>query len=99
MVPPDARTETDGDEVGLARDETRTGVPEDMWPGERYEDVAVIKRLTGRVHARGIETGEPSRGSSPTKEQLHDQAKRLNIRGRSRMTKAELEVAVRRTRP
>ncbi len=61
-----------------------------MKPGKQYEDVAVEKRLVGRVAAR-------EHGSGSTKKQLYDQAKRLKIEGRSRMTKAELARAVKRT--
>ena len=39
-----------------------------------------------------------ARGSGRTKEQLYDQAKRLNIEGRSSMTKAQLERAISRAR-
>lgn len=39
-----------------------------------------------------------ARGSGRTKEQLYDQAKRLNIEGRSSMTKAQLERAISRVR-
>ena len=51
-TPPDARTETEGD-VALAREQTQTGVPEEIEPGERYEDVTVEKRLSGQVGRRG----------------------------------------------
>jgi hypothetical protein len=39
-----------------------------------------------------------SRGTNRTKEQLYNQAKRLNIEGRSSMTKAQLERAIARKR-
>ncbi|WP_432945609.1 plasmid stabilization protein [Kribbella sp. CA-253562] len=40
-------------------------------------------------------TGAPARaGSGRTKEQLYADAKRLGVKGRSKMTKAELERAV-----
>jgi hypothetical protein len=80
-----------------------------MKPGDQYEGVAIIKQLTGRVDAREDETnagvppasrtGSQSRSSSrgrPTKEQLYNHARRLNIEGRSRMTRAQLERAVAR---
>jgi hypothetical protein len=46
--PPKAQTRTD-DHVTLAREETRKGLPPDMQPGERYEEVAVDKRLAGQI--------------------------------------------------
>jgi hypothetical protein len=43
-------------------------------------------------------TSGSSSGSGRTKEQLYNQAKRLNIEGRSSMTKAQLERAISRKR-
>jgi hypothetical protein len=87
----------------LAREETRTGLPRDMKPGERYEDVAVDKRLMGRVDVREDRPPASRKRSQLsgrlTKEQLYAQAKRLNIQCRSTMTKRQLERAVRRARP
>ena len=85
------------------REETRTGLPGDMKPGERYENVAVGRRLMGRVDARAVELGPmkeegSSVAGSPTKKELYNQAKRLNIEGRSSMTKAQLERAISRKR-
>lgn len=50
-------------------------------------------RSTSRSASRSA-----SRGSGRTKEQLYNQAKRLNIEGRSSMTKAQLEHAISRKR-
>ena len=46
--PPNAQTQAE-DHVTLAREETREGLPAEMQPGERYEDVAVEKRLSGKI--------------------------------------------------
>ncbi len=41
----------------------------------------------------GIRSGT-ARGKGRTKEQLYNEAKRMNVRGRSKMTKAQLQRAV-----
>jgi hypothetical protein len=46
--PPNAQTRTE-DHVTFAREETREGLPAEMQPDERYEDVAVEKRLSGKI--------------------------------------------------
>jgi hypothetical protein len=46
-VPPEARTE--GEEVTLARDEERTGVPARIASGEHYSDVVIDKRIVGEM--------------------------------------------------
>jgi hypothetical protein len=47
--PPDARTESE--DVDLARDETREGLPAELRPGETYEAVVIEKRLAGDVRS------------------------------------------------
>jgi hypothetical protein len=44
--------------------------------------------------ARGGQRSGTSRPKGRTREQLYEEAKRLNISGRSRMTKAQLQRAV-----
>jgi hypothetical protein len=44
-VPPDA--ETEGEEVSLTRRESRSGLPPQVDPGGRYDDVEVEKELIG----------------------------------------------------
>jgi hypothetical protein len=44
--------------------------------------------------ALGKEAAAVRRGDSPTRSELYDQARRLGIRGRSKMGKAELKRAV-----
>ena len=92
-VPPNALLEKEGDDVALDRAEARQGLPAELRPGGRYDGVAVEKRVVGRV-------APPRRRSASrsTKEQLYNQAKRLNIKGRSSMTKAQLEQALSRAR-
>jgi hypothetical protein len=46
--------------------------------------------------ARGGQRSGTNRPKGQTKEQLYNQAKRLNIRGRSRMNKRQLQAAVNR---
>jgi hypothetical protein len=46
-VPPEARTETEGDDMRLARRQARTGLPEETQAGGHYSDVVVEKRVVG----------------------------------------------------
>jgi hypothetical protein len=55
-------------------------------------------RPSGSERRTGRRTRSASGGSSRTKEELYNQAKRLKIEGRSSMTKAQLERAVSRAR-
>jgi hypothetical protein len=59
------------------------------------------KRSSSSTRSRSTSsrrTSGSSSGSGRTKEQLYNQAKRLNIEGRSSMTKAQLERAISRKR-
>ena len=69
--------------------------------------VGLARKFLGNRGGGGEEPQNPSRtrswssgssGSNRTKDQLYDEAKRLNIEGRSRMTKAQLERAISRAR-
>jgi hypothetical protein len=51
-----------------------------------------LRRAADREH----EPSETSEGPEPTKEDLYREAARLDVRGRSRMTKEELRDAVKR---
>jgi hypothetical protein len=54
-----------------------------------------LKHLPKRTRtALGQEANKVRRGESPTREQLEREARRLDIRGRSKMGKAELKRAV-----
>lgn len=56
-----------------------------------------LKHLPRRTQrALGKEAAAVRRGDSPTRRELEDKARRLNIRGRSKMGKAELKRAVAR---
>lgn len=58
-----------------------------------------LKHLSGRTRtALGKEAAAVRRGDEPTRKDLEAQARRLNIRGRSKMGKAELKRAVQRGR-
>jgi hypothetical protein len=48
-VPPDAQTRTEGEDVTLAREEQRSGVPPRMESGERYRDVVIETRIVGKT--------------------------------------------------
>jgi hypothetical protein len=58
-----------------------------------------LKHLPAKTRiALGEEAGAVRRGESPTRKELEAQARRLNIRGRSKMGKDELRRAVARAR-
>jgi hypothetical protein len=58
-----------------------------------------LKNLPKRTRtALGKEANKVRRGEEPTRRELEEQARRLNIRGRSKMGKAELKRAVARAR-
>jgi hypothetical protein len=52
-VPPEAQTETTGDDVTLAHRETRIRLPPKMEPGGRYDDVVVEKQVVGEMASGG----------------------------------------------
>jgi hypothetical protein len=58
-----------------------------------------LKNLSsGTRTALGKEASAVRRGDEPTRKELEEQARRLNIQGRSKMGKAELKRAVARAR-
>jgi hypothetical protein len=58
-----------------------------------------LKNLPSRTRtALGKEAAAVRRGTEPTRKELEAQARKLNIRGRSKMGKAELKRAVARAR-
>ncbi len=58
-----------------------------------------LKKLSGSTRtALGKEASAVRRGDQPTRKELEAQARKLNIRGRSKMGKAELKRAVTRAR-
>ena len=58
-----------------------------------------LKRLPESTRtALGKEASAVRRGDQPTRKELEEQARKLNIRGRSKMGKAELKRAVARAR-
>ena len=75
---------------GKAQRQERTG-------GARSKQT--LKNLPKRTRtALGKEAAAVRRGSEPTRKELEAQARRLNIRGRSKMGKAQLKRAVARAR-
>lgn len=58
-----------------------------------------LKHLPKRTRsALGREAAAVRRGDAPTRKELEDEARRLDIRGRSKMGKAELKRAVEQAR-
>jgi hypothetical protein len=60
-VPPDAKTYTEGEDVRLARDHVRSGLPAEIQAGAHSTDVLVEKRLVGFKDAGPAEGEEASR--------------------------------------
>ena len=48
-VPPDVHTEIEGDSVAPARKQVRRGLPAQIESGERYRNIALEKRLVGKL--------------------------------------------------
>ena len=81
-------------------------MPQKAWSARRerqYEHIKKSERSRGvstkrakEIAARTVNKERAQSGETRTKEQLYNQAKRLNIRGRSKMTKAQLQRAVAR---
>lgn len=63
-VPPDAQTETLGEEVTLERRQTRHGPSARLEPADHCDDVAVEKQIVGRiaVNRAASENGPSARG-------------------------------------
>ena len=58
-----------------------------------------LKNLPSKTRtALGVEANKVRRGEEPTRKELEAEARRLDIRGRSKMGKAELKRAVARAR-
>ena len=62
--------------------------------GEAQDVVAALAARTSRRAAAAACAPARSRGTGRTKEQLYNEAKRMNIAGRSKMNKAQLQRAV-----
>jgi hypothetical protein len=81
-------------------------MPQKAWSAKRERQYEHIKeseldqgastKRAKEIAARTVNKERAQSGETRTKEQLYNQAKRLNIRGRSRMTKAQLQRAVAR---
>jgi len=79
-------------------------MPQQTWSGKRerqYEHIKESARERGastkrakEIAARTVNKQRARSGETRTKEQLYNQAKRLNVRGRSKMSKAQLQRAV-----
>lgn len=65
--------------------------------GDKLEEgLGQVMDLATKTGIRARNAARSRSGGGPTKEQLYADAKRLGIKGRSKMTKTELEKAVRR---
>ena len=58
-----------------------------------------LKNLPSKTRtALGVEANKVRRGEEPTRKELETQARKLDIKGRSKMSKAELKRAVARAK-
>jgi hypothetical protein len=48
-APRNALSKTEGEEVALERKDARRGLPAEMRPGDNYSEIAVQKRVVGRI--------------------------------------------------
>jgi len=48
-TPPNALSKTEAEDVGLEGEDGRRGLPAEMRPGESYSEIAVQKRVVGRI--------------------------------------------------
>ena len=79
-------------------------MPQQTWSGKRerqYEHIKESARERGastkrakEIAARTVNKQRARSGETRTKEQLYNQAKRLSVQGRSKMSKAQLQRAV-----
>ncbi len=79
-------------------------MPQQTWSGKRerqYEHIKESARERGastkrakEIAARTVNKQRARSGETRTKEQLYNQAKRLNVHRRSKMSKAQLQRAV-----
>ena len=76
------------------------GAPEDTAEEIAARTVNKRRRLDGRTpNKRTQGTGNPNRSMEQrTRDEIYNRAREMNIRGRSKMTKAELVEAVRHAR-
>jgi hypothetical protein len=109
---PDERSEIEGDEGQVDMGSVKTKVVAGVAAGVvTAAGAEIARRMLGGEDESGSSQDRngrrprsPKQGSqrarqnARTKEQLYTQAKRLNIEGRSKMTKAQLERAVRRAK-
>jgi hypothetical protein len=56
-VPPRARLKTEREDVALEHEDVRKNLPAEMRPRAKYRDVAVQKRVVGRLAAPCPRTG------------------------------------------
>jgi hypothetical protein len=58
-APPNARLKTKAEDVALEREDARRGLPAEMRPGGSYSEIAVQKRVVGRIATRRGAGGAP----------------------------------------
>jgi sporulation protein YlmC with PRC-barrel domain len=85
---------------GIRRSESRSpsGLPAGQKGNERTSGRGNRRAQTSRRPARRTSQQRSSASDEPTREQLYKEAKRLNVEGRSKMTKTQLARAVGRRR-
>jgi hypothetical protein len=91
---------TQGEEVSMASSKQRRAARENVKKAQSAaKEKQTLKHLSKRTRsALGEEAAAVRRGAQPTRKELEEQARKLDIRGRSKMAKEELKRAVARAR-
>src|SRR3954451_10613218 len=97
---PDFGAPNTGSRQGMATTKQRAAAKRNVKKAQAgAQSKQTLKNLPKRTRtALGKEATAVRRGDAPTRDELLDEARRLDIRGRSRMGKAELKRAVARAK-
>lgn len=91
------RKKSMNDKIGQQYEKVKEGLQDAgrrLAEGDNTPSIGVVPGPQRPSAASRLLTGSPSASESRTKEQLYADAKRLGIKGRSKMTKEELARAV-----
>jgi rRNA maturation endonuclease Nob1 len=91
---------TEGEEISMASSKQRRAARENVKKAQSAaKEKQTLKHLSQHTRsALGAEAAAVRRGDEPTRRELEEQARKLDIRGRSKMAKEELKRAVARAR-
>jgi hypothetical protein len=85
-----------GNRIGMATEKQRVAAKRNVKKAQSAaQQKQTLKKLPAKTRtALGKEAGKVRRGEAPTRAELEAEARRLNIKGRSKMGKADLKRAV-----